>query len=127
MNTQRKPGEPSLAETVAIGYVAPVAVSLAAILTWGYSLTAVAVCLVAGLTAPVYWMLKASKAASSKAGPSAAPSSVSAEAHATLVRLTAIIFFTAAVSSLVFQSTTFALPQVFKERLGGIEIGRAHV
>ncbi len=120
MKTQRKPGEPSLAETVAIGYVAPVAVSLAAILTWGYSLTAVAVCLVAGLTAPVYWMLKASKAASSKAGPSAAPSSVSAEARATLVRLTAIIFFTAAVSSLVFQSTTFALPQVFKERLGGI-------
>jgi MFS family permease len=37
-----------------------------------------------------------------------------------LLRLTAIIFFTTAVSSLVFQSTTFALPKVFAERLGGI-------
>jgi MFS family permease len=37
-----------------------------------------------------------------------------------LIRLTIIIFFTTAVSSLVFQSTTFALPKVFAERLGGI-------
>ena len=37
-----------------------------------------------------------------------------------LLRLTAIIFFTTAISSLVFQSTTFALPKVFAERLGGI-------
>ena len=45
---------------------------------------------------------------------------VSAEAKAALVRLTAIVFFTTAVSSLVFQSTTFALPKVFDERLQGI-------
>lgn len=50
----------------------------------------------------------------------AATSSAAAEARAALVRLTAIIFFTTAVSSLVFQSTTFALPKVFAERLGGI-------
>jgi MFS family permease len=37
-----------------------------------------------------------------------------------LLRLTVIIFFTTAVSSLIFQSTTFALPKVFAERLGGI-------
>jgi len=37
-----------------------------------------------------------------------------------LLRLTAIIFFTTAISSLVFQSTTFALPKVFAERLNGI-------
>lgn len=43
-----------------------------------------------------------------------------AEAKAALMRLTAIVFFTTAVSSLVFQSTTFALPKVFDERLTGI-------
>ena len=35
-------------------------------------------------------------------------------------KLTAVVFFTTAVSSLVFQSTTFALPKMFDERLGGI-------
>lgn len=37
-----------------------------------------------------------------------------------LVRVTAIIFFTTAVSSIIFQGTTFTLPKVFAERLGGI-------
>jgi MFS family permease len=39
---------------------------------------------------------------------------------ALLVRVSAIVFLTTAVSSIVFQSTTFALPKVFDERLGGI-------
>ena len=34
-----------------------------------------------------------------------------------LIRLTAIIFFTTAISSIIFQSTTYALPKVFEERL----------
>ena len=50
----------------------------------------------------------------------AAPAATSAEARAAFIRLTAIVFFTTAVSSLVFQSTTFALPKVFDERLQGI-------
>ncbi len=37
-----------------------------------------------------------------------------------LIRLSAIIFFTTAVSGIIFQSTTFALPKVFEERLTGI-------
>lgn len=37
-----------------------------------------------------------------------------------LMRISAIVFVTAAVSSLIFQSTTFALPKVFDERLQGI-------
>jgi MFS family permease len=41
-------------------------------------------------------------------------------ARSALIRLSIIIFFTTAVSSLVFQSTTFALPKVFAERLGGL-------
>ncbi len=41
-----------------------------------------------------------------------------------LIRVTAIIFFTTAVSSIIFQGTTFALPKVFEERLGGIAESR---
>jgi MFS family permease len=58
------------------------------------------------------------KPVASKA-PVAAPSGT-AVARSALIRLSAIIFFTTAISSLVFQSTTFALPKVFAERLGGI-------
>ncbi|MGE3914615.1 MAG: MFS transporter [Hyphomicrobiaceae bacterium] len=69
--------------------------------------------------------LARSGAAAAPAQPKAAATSssaagMSAEARAAFVRLTAIVFFTTAVSSLVFQSTTFALPKVFDERLGGI-------
>ena len=37
-----------------------------------------------------------------------------------LVRVSAIVFLTTAISSIVFQSTTFALPKIFDERLQGI-------
>lgn len=40
--------------------------------------------------------------------------------RAMLIRVSAIIFFTTAVSSVIFQGTTFSLPKVFDERLGGI-------
>ncbi|MEM8972496.1 MAG: MFS transporter [Pseudomonadota bacterium] len=43
-----------------------------------------------------------------------------AEWRAMLIRVSIIIFFTTAISSIIFQSTTFALPKVFDERLGGI-------
>ena len=46
--------------------------------------------------------------------------SLTPEARAMLIRIAAIIFFTAAIGSIIFQSTTFALPKVFEERLGGI-------
>ena len=39
-----------------------------------------------------------------------------------LVRVSTVVFLTTAVSSVVFQSTTFALPKVFEERLGGIAL-----
>lgn len=44
----------------------------------------------------------------------------SADMKAMLLRISAIVFLTTAVSSLVFQSTTFALPKIFDERLQGI-------
>jgi MFS family permease len=40
--------------------------------------------------------------------------------QATLLPISRIVSLTTAVSSIVFQSTTFALPKVFEERLGGI-------
>jgi MFS family permease len=45
---------------------------------------------------------------------------LSADMKAMLWRMSIIIFVTTAVSSLIFQSTTFALPKVFDERLRGI-------
>jgi len=66
------------------------------------------------------------KAGSPKIAPAAQAQGVSPAtapgrmARNALLRLTVIIFFTTAISSLVFQSTTFALPKVFAERLGGI-------
>jgi MFS family permease len=38
----------------------------------------------------------------------------------TLIRVFAVIFFTTGVGGLIFQSTTFALPKVFDERLGDL-------
>jgi MFS family permease len=58
------------------------------------------------------------------AGPKAASASAAAspDLKALLVRVSAIVFLTTAVSSIVFQSTTFALPKVFDERLGGLAL-----
>ena len=42
------------------------------------------------------------------------------EWKAMVIRVTGIIFFATAVAGIVFQGTTFALPKVFEEKLGGI-------
>ena len=42
--------------------------------------------------------------------------------RALLVRVSAIVFLTTAVSSVIFQSTTFALPKIFDERLHGLAV-----
>jgi MFS family permease len=55
-----------------------------------------------------------------KAKTVAAP--VAPDVKAMLMRVSMIVFLTTAVSSIVFQSTTFALPKVFEERLGGISV-----
>jgi MFS family permease len=49
------------------------------------------------------------------------------DVKALLVRVSAIVFLTTAVSSIVFQSTTFALPKVFDERLGGLTVSATAV
>jgi MFS family permease len=56
-------------------------------------------------------------------GPKAATAATSSpDLKALLLRVSAIVFLTTAVSSIVFQSTTFALPKVFDERLGGLSL-----
>jgi MFS family permease len=59
------------------------------------------------------------------AGPARATAATPAQSErlkALLLRVSAIVFLTTAVSSIVFQSTTYALPKVFDERLGGVTI-----
>jgi MFS family permease len=54
------------------------------------------------------------------AGPSKAAAPMSADVKALLLRVSIIVFVTTAVSSIIFQSTTFALPKIFDERLRGV-------
>lgn len=55
-----------------------------------------------------------------KASKLAVPAEPSPEYKKLLIRVSAIVFLTTAVSSIVFQSTTFALPKIFEERLQGL-------
>jgi MFS family permease len=57
-----------------------------------------------------------------RAARAAARTAVPADLRALLLRVSTIVFLTTAVSSVVFQSTTFALPKVFHERLGDIAV-----
>jgi MFS family permease len=75
----------------------------------------------------VYWWHVKDKIRAAAAKPKVTPAAaakatagLSPDVKAAIFRITAIVFFTTAVSSLIFQSTTFALPKVFDERLGGI-------
>src|SRR5438067_9789 len=51
---------------------------------------------------------------------SAAPVALSTDHKAIILRVSAIVFLTTAISSIIFQSTTFALPKIFDERLQDI-------
>ncbi len=45
---------------------------------------------------------------------------VSLDYRKLLIRISAIVFLTTAVSSIIFQATTFALPKIFDERMQGL-------
>lgn len=55
-----------------------------------------------------------------KAADAAPAASMSASHRAMPIRVSIIVFVTAAVSSVIFQSTTFALPKMLDERLQGL-------
>ena len=64
------------------------------------------------------WSGRASRAAGSGAAKKAAAGGgASSIERATFVRVLSIIVFTTAIGGLIFQSTTFALPKIFDERL----------
>lgn len=58
--------------------------------------------------------------AASNSGAAQAP-----DYKALMIRVSAIVFLTTAVSSVIFQATTFALPKIFDERLQGTAIKAA--
>ena len=51
-----------------------------------------------------------------------ATTSLTPDAKAILLRISIVVFLTTAISSIVFQSTTFALPKVFAEKLSGLNL-----
>lgn len=66
---------------------------------------------------------KAAKRAANTSNGTKPPSSsgtIDQQLRQILLRLTIVIFVVSAISSIVFQSTTFALPKVLDERMGGI-------
>jgi MFS family permease len=71
-----------------------------------------------------YAWLRRSELASDVGGTKAAPTPASTALRpgyaGMLLRVSAIVFLTTAISSIIFQSTTFALPKIFDERLQGI-------
>lgn len=60
--------------------------------------------------------IRAAEAASGAAAKKAAAGTLELDRQ-TLIRVFAIVFFSTAIGGLIFQSTTFALPKVFDERL----------
>ncbi len=71
-----------------------------------------------------YALLRWPEIAGEHATPQTAPSTtapaLAADHKALLVRVSIIVFATTAISSIIFQSTTFALPKIFDERLQGV-------
>ena len=73
-----------------------------------------------------YMALRWQNISANQTVPKAAHSAVEASAAAfnrtLLIRVTAIVFLTTAVSSIIFQSTKFALLKIFDERLPGLAV-----
>ena len=62
------------------------------------------------------------RSAPAAAAAGASPSSSGGIDRSTLIRVFSIIFFTTAIGGLIFQSTTFALPKIFDERLPDLAV-----
>lgn len=72
----------------------------------------------------IYIALRWESIVADRTGPKAvqvaAPGHDTADHRRLLLRVSAIVFLTTAVSSVIFQSTSFALPKIFDERLQGL-------
>ena len=69
-----------------------------------------------------YWLARRDEISAEGATSKATVGSVSQgmDRNALLLRVSLIVFMTTAVSSIIFQATTFALPKIFDERLQGL-------
>ena len=67
----------------------------------------------------VFWRDMQHRNAGANAAVTGAAPLQTADYKAMMLRISAIVFLTTAVSSIIFQSTTFALPKIFDERLQG--------
>ncbi|MEA2879310.1 MAG: hypothetical protein QOF14_4506 [Hyphomicrobiales bacterium] len=69
-----------------------------------------------------YWLARRAEISTERATSKAASGSVAQamDRNALLLRVSLIVFMTTAVSSIIFQATTFALPKIFDERLQGL-------
>ncbi|CAN5384420.1 MFS transporter [soil metagenome] len=76
--------------------------------------------IIVGILYTIHQWSEVSTAHQKVAAPVVAAPAQTADMKALVLRITVIVFVTTAVSSLVFQSTTFALPKIFDERLQGI-------
>ena len=76
--------------------------------------------IVVGILYALHQWPEVSHAKAAKAKIVASEPPQSADYKALLMRISAIVFLTTAVSSVIFQSTTFALPKIFDERIHGI-------
>jgi len=74
-----------------------------------------------------YWLFVRGEAPNpASSAKTARPASAPPTRHI-LLRVFAIIFFTTAIGGLIFQSTTFALPKIFDERLGALAASATEV
>lgn len=73
-------------------------------------------------TGVAYLVLRRGEIATDHRAPAAAAGEpvVAPDLRRQLMRVSAIVFVTTAVSSVIFQSTTFALPKIFDERMQGL-------
>ena len=69
-----------------------------------------------------YWLARRDEISAESVTSKATAGNVSQgmDRNALLLRLSLIVFMTTAVSSIIFQATTFALPKIFDERLQGL-------
>ena len=68
------------------------------------------------------WLIGWAPDPAKKQTPKKAVAGPSSYQGVSLIRIFAIILFTTALGGIVFQSTTFALPKIFDERLGGLAL-----
>ena len=77
----------------------------------------------------IYYIARREEIAAGEAGAKvkagSADGTMAPDVRALLIRVSSIVFLTTAVSSIIFQSTTFALPKIFDERLQGLAAAAA--